>query len=104
MDIIDGIIVGAAAAAIGSILAYKYLNMRPVLTQPNYGNIPDGALYLASQPGGYVNVVQPTPDGVAPLQQTIPITEAAYNQYPVTFQHAFGPGVNQPVTEAVLPQ
>jgi hypothetical protein len=104
MDMIDGIIVGAAAAAIGTIVAFKYLNPTPVggaqPNQPMYAGNPQ-----AGRPNPlYVVDLVPTPGNAAPVSQVNPITEAAYNVQPVTFEHAFGPGVNQPAEEAVMPQ
>lgn len=101
MDMIDGIIVGAAAAAIGSIVAYKFM-----------GNPPEGGgRPVYPQQAGYnaISGGMPAPVGTpyppysspfqAPVQQSNPITEAAYNSYPYPFEHAFGPAVNQPTTE-----
>jgi hypothetical protein len=103
MDMIDGIIVGAAAAAIGTIVAFKYLNPTP----PG-GAQPNQPMYAGNPQAGrpYPVWVEDTlaPTAMAPLQQTMPNTEAAYNVQPVTFEHAFGPGVNQPAEEAVMPQ
>jgi hypothetical protein len=108
MDIWDGIIVGAAAAAIGSIIAYKFIS-----NPPEGGGQPVQPAQLGynATSGGvpapiYVIPVNP-PSNMAPMQQTTPITEAAYNQGCVPFEHAFGPAVNQPTTEensALLPQ
>jgi hypothetical protein len=104
MDLIDGIIIGAAAAAIGTIVATKFLN-----SQPQGGGQPNQPAYQADPNSGmpaplYVVDLVPTPGSAAPVQQTNPITEAAYNQYPVEFEHAFGTSVNQPANEVVLPQ
>ena len=104
MDMVDGIIVGAAAAAIGSILAYKFINQTPQGgMQPNQPAIPTNANFGTGEPVYVVDLV-PTPSNAAPVAQVNPITEAAWNQYPVEFEHAFGPGVNQSNEEAVLPQ
>ena len=104
MDMIDGIIVGAAAAAIGTIVAFKVINAKPQgggepsqVSQP--GNPQAGRprpLYVIDLPG--------LPQDAAPLQQTNPITEAAYNLQSTGFEPAFGPSTNQPQVEAVLPQ
>jgi hypothetical protein len=104
MDMIDGIIVGAAAAAIGSIIAYQYINRSPQGgAQPNQPNV--AANPNAGRPTPlYVVDLEPTPSNAAPVAQVNPVTEAAYNQQPVVFEAAFGPGVNQPAEEAVLPQ
>jgi hypothetical protein len=106
MDMIDGIIVGAATAAIGTIIAMKFVNRRsPGGMQPNQPNWPSYNATSGGAPAAlYVVDLVPTPTDSAPVQQTNPITEAAYNQGPVTFEHAFGPAVNQPATEAVSPQ
>jgi hypothetical protein len=106
MDMIDGIIVGAAAAAIGTILATKVLSAKPVGGgQPNQPNTSSYNATSGGQPAPlYVIDLAPTPLNSAPVAQVNPITEAAYNVQPVTFEHAFGPAVNQPAEEAVLPQ
>ena len=106
MDLIDGIIVGAAAAAIGTIVAMKYLNPTPPGgSQPNQPMLASYNAMSSGAPGAlYVTGYTPTPGSAAPLQQTIPITEAAYNQQPIVFEAAFGPSVNQPAEEAVVPQ
>lgn len=102
MDTIDGIIVGAAAAAIGTVLAFKFLNRVPEGgEQPNQINVG----YPAAVGGRVLDVQVPTKldRHAAPVAQNTPITEAAYNMYPVTFAPGFGPGTNQPAEEAVLP-
>jgi hypothetical protein len=98
MDMIDGIIVGAAAAAIGSIIAYKFIERQPVggaspaqphvQAYPNFGDRPDRPLYVVD--------LQPTPVQAAPVVQVNPNQEAAFNQRPVEFVSAFGAAVNQP--------
>lgn len=103
MDMFDGIIVGAAAAAIGSVIAYKILNKAPVggdtPGQAAVGGIPQ---FGRPQPLYVVDLV-PTPSNAAPVQQTNPITEAAYNVQPVAFESAFGNTANTPSTEYILP-
>jgi hypothetical protein len=101
MDMIDGIIVGAAAAAIGSIVAYKFMGNPPEGGGlPQYSATPSLNATSGGAPAALVVPVSPiTPIAAAPVQNTIPITEAAFNQYPVTFEHAFGPSVNRPTTE-----
>jgi hypothetical protein len=104
MDMIDGIVVGAAAAAIGTIVAFKFLN-----STPQGGAQPNQPVYPGNPEAGrpsplYVEDLAPTPMSAAPVAQVNPITEAAYNVQPVVFEHAFGPGVNQPNEAAVLPQ
>lgn len=98
MDMMDGIIVGAAAAAIGTILATKYLegNASPPFGggRPYQESAPGQPVYAPQygRPTGPVAVEYPEPlDPYAPpVQQNQPITEAAYNQYPITYQPAFG--------------
>jgi len=103
MDMLDGIIVGAAAAAIGSIIAFKFINVKPEGgQQPNQPQVAVDPNFGTGRPL-YVVDLQPTPSNAAPVAQVNPITEAAYNVQPVTFEHAFGPAVNQPNEEAVLP-
>ena len=104
MDMLDGIIVGAAAAAIGTIVAMKYLN-----TRPQGGGEPIQPLNASNPNFGTPNPltvydIQPLPGFAAPVMQVSPITEAAYNVQPVDHVPAFGHLVNQPEQEAVLPQ
>lgn len=98
-DIVNGIIIGAAAAAIGTIVAFKFLQSKPQGgSQPNQPNTDS---YNASNMG--LRVENPvTDDGVAPLAQNFPVTEAAYNQQPVRYEPAFN--TNNSTDEAVLPQ
>ena len=101
---LDGIIVGAAAAAIGTIVAFKFINR---------GQIGGGRPLQVNTPsynarGGYMRVLdlEPLPGDLAPIAQANnPNTEAAYNQYPVAYVPAFGPVENQPAEhgEVVLP-
>jgi hypothetical protein len=104
MDMMDGIIVGAAAAAVGTIVAFKFLNNNPQgggqPNQPGYGASPNAGMPRAR----YVVDLDPTPDGASPVAQVNPITEAAYNVQPVTFEAGFGPGVNQAQESVILPQ
>ena len=104
MDMFDGIVVGAAAAAIGTIVAFKFLTPKP-----QGGAQPLQPLYPGNPQAGrpaplYVEDLAPTPMNAAPVAQVNPITEAAYNVQPVTFEHAFGPSVNMPEESALLPQ
>lgn len=104
MDMVDGIIVGAAAAAIGTIVAFKFLNRQPIGGgQPLQINTPS---YNAR--GGQMSVIdlEPLDGSLAPIvQANNPNTEAAYNQYPIAYAPAFGPLENQPAEqgEVVLP-
>ena|SRR5271165_4098110 len=103
MDMIDGIIVGAAAAAIGTIVAMRFLNKQPEGgSRGNQPAIGGNANFGRPRPL-YVAGGDPQDANAAPLKQNVPITEAAYNVQPVDFEHAFGPHVNQPAEEAVLP-
>ncbi len=100
MDVFDGIIVGAATAAIGTIIAYKFLNSEPVggdtPSQPMIARDPN-----FQQPTHLVVYdLVPTPDGASPVVQVNPITEAAYNQHHVEYENAFGSAVNQPAEDS----
>lgn len=103
MDIVDGIVVGAAAAAIGTVLAFKYLNRTP-----QGGGAPEQGwqMFPAAVGGRPLRVTDPTKlvdtqQGL--LAQNSPITEAAYNAYPVTYAPGFGQHTNRPAEEAILP-
>jgi hypothetical protein len=102
-DVFDGIVIGAAAAAIGTIVAFKFLSRTP-----QGGEQPDQVFraYPAAVGGRPLRVVNPpfisdTEGGI--LSQDSAITEAAYNQYPVNYAPAFGQTVNRFGEEAVLP-
>lgn len=92
MDALETFVIGAAAAAIGAVVAYKYINKTPV----------GGAVPVQ---GAALNVMHVPflPYDAAPVAQVEPITEAAYNQYPTGHHPAFGIDTNQPEHEAVLP-
>src|SRR5271156_3208823 len=96
MDQWEGIIIGAAIAAVVTVVATAYIQKSPIGGgQPNQPAQPS----LNATSGGvpaelYVVDLDPTPSNAAPVAQVNPITEAAYNVQPVTFEHAFGPGVN----------
>ena len=81
-DTFETLIIASAAAAIGSIIAARYAG---------------AGAWGGSQPrqGGFANYPQPLPQNSAPLQQTQPITEAAYNVQPTDHYPAFGPNENQ---------
>lgn len=105
MDVIDGIIVGAAAAAIGAIVADKFINRTPqgggAPNQPEFGASPEfgrpRVLYA-------VDLTSASMSHAAPVAgYTTPQVEAAFNVYPVEFVNAFGPAVEHPGDEAVLP-
>lgn len=103
MDMIDGIIVGAAAAAIGSIVAYHFINKQPTgggaPMQPGIARDPN-----FQQPAPlYVVDLDPTPRYAAPVVQVNPNQEAAFNVQPVVFEAAFGPDVLQSADPTVLP-
>ena len=101
MDNFEAIIIGAAAAAIGTVIAYRYINLHPVggftPRQPN--------LYSFGARSQTLSVVDlpPTPSGASPVQQTNPNQEAAFNQYPTSYAPAFGPSTDQSMREEVFP-
>jgi hypothetical protein len=114
MDMIDGIIVGAAAAAIGSIIAYKVLNKGPVGgDSPAHVNTASANLdYYGSNPQfgrpAPLAVIDlfPTPSDAAPVVQVNPITEAAHNIGQVVstpFASGFGTQAHTPAQETILP-
>jgi hypothetical protein len=101
MNYASAIIVGAATAAIGTIIASKFINTAPVGgSQPKH--IRAGSPTARS---GAVRVSVPprVSAQAAPIAQNTPITEAAYNTQPTSYTGAFGPATNQPAYEATLP-
>ena len=97
--IIDGIIIGAAAAAIGTIIAMKLLNH-----QSFGGGTPlQTAQRSPDVMGGYLWVQDPgiTDTLASPLAQTTPTTEAAYNTGDIGYEPAFH--VNYAEHPPVLP-
>lgn len=98
MDTIDAIVVGAVAAAIGTIVATKYLDSHASTPEGGgrpYQNFAPGQPLYAPQygrPTGPVAVEYPDllDPFAPPIQQNQPITEAAYNQQMVDYTPAFG--------------
>src|SRR6267154_933057 len=86
-DTIDGIIIGAAAAAIGTIIAVKFLNHQ------SFGGGTPNQIAAHSQDvrGGILFVQQPqfTDSLAAPLAQNTAITEAPYNTGDIGYEPAF---------------
>lgn len=101
MDALEAVVIGAAAAAIGTVVAYKFINR-----QPEGGGSPRQiAVYSPTARGGVLAIqdVPPTDYFAAPVAQTNPNTEAAYNQHPIVYVPAFGPDeLNAGAGEAVL--
>ena len=102
---LDGIIVGAAAAAIGTIVAYHFIGQKTV----GGGSPMQPAIATSNQFGNpkplYAIDLAPTPYNAAPVAQVNPNQEAAFNQQPIDFVSAFGPHINQPSDGGlVLPQ
>jgi hypothetical protein len=98
-DTIDGIIIGAAAAAIGTIVAMKFLNHQPfgggtpLQTAQRSPDVKTGILWI-QQP-------QFTDGLAAPLAQNTAITEAPYNTGDIGYEAAFH--VNYAVDPPVFP-
>jgi hypothetical protein len=88
-DVFVGLVVGAMAAAIGAVLAYKYIGLQP----PGGGEPRQITSY---SPTNWITPQTPPRADVdaAPVVQNTPITEAAYNQYPFDHQPAFGRSAN----------
>jgi hypothetical protein len=86
-DTLDGIIIGAAAAAIGTIVAMKFLNHQsfgggePLQTAQASPDVRGGVLWVQD--------VTPTDSLASPLAQNNPITEAAYNTGDIGYEPAF---------------
>jgi hypothetical protein len=107
-DTLDGIIIGAAAAAIGTIVAVKFLNRTPLgggmppqpdINRPVYpgqaGNyvISDAAISIAA-------------DTDSPVGNIIPISEASFsnpNSGLISYEPATGYETNRAQDEALLP-
>jgi hypothetical protein len=89
-DTLNGLILGAAAAAIGAVLAYKYIGLQAI-----GGGQPQQ--FWSESPTNFITPQVPgrTPTFAAPVVQNTPITEAAYNQYITDHQPAFGQNANQ---------
>ena len=84
---VNGIIIGAAAAAIGTIIAMKFINHQsfgggtPLQTAVRAPDVRGGALWV-QQP-------QFTDDLAAPLAQNTAITQASYNTGDIGYEPAF---------------
>lgn len=93
MDIWDGIIIGAGAAAVGSILAYVIINRTPIgggaPRQPAYG-----ATTAFGRSQDVYAVYPELPTNAAPLAQVNPNQEAAFSVQITGFEPGFGPNVS----------
>lgn len=103
MDLWDGLIIGVGSAVIGAIIVNKFLQPRPT----GGGNPVNPAYGPTEQFGRMADVLvvpnYSTPSNAAPLQQTNPNVEAAFNQGPVVaYEPAFN--TNYPTEIAILPQ
>ena len=88
---IVGFVVGALAAAIGGVIAFRYIGTHPI----------GGGQPLQQWSVSPTNAITPQVPGrtdslAAPVSQNTPITEAAYNQKPTDNSPAFGRNANQP--------
>jgi hypothetical protein len=94
MDVLDGIIVGAAAAAIGTIIATKFMYQggRPIGGDRPYLGYAPGNPTIGAVPVAYPDTLA---SDLPPVQQNQPITEAAYNQQPVAYEPAFNTNGNE---------
>lgn len=101
MDNFEAIVIGAAAAALGTIAAYTFINRHPIGGRSP--RQPDAYSYNARSQTLQVVDLQPTPSGASPVAQVNPNQEAAFNQYPTDYAPAFGNSENQPAQEEVLP-
>jgi hypothetical protein len=108
-DMLDGVIVGAAAAAIGTIIAVKFLNRTPpgggTPAQPNIRrSVYQGQMgdYVVSPVG---DTILPDPNA-APGGGTTPIAEAAFSNPTsqlIEYAPATGFDTNRATEEALLP-
>ncbi len=89
-NMLQGLVVGAAAAGIGAVLAWKYIG-----AQPPGGGQPNQ--WTSYSPTNFITPQVPgrTDSDAAPLVQNTPITEAAYNQYMTDHLAAFGQNANR---------
>jgi hypothetical protein len=107
MDMMDGIIMGAAAAAIGTIISTVILNRM----YPGEGNPAQGQPNNAPSPQfGQINPIAVNyglqDPGQAPLAQNVPITEAAHRDNIAAIWPLVTPAMgtaNNPAQEALLP-
>ena len=101
MDNFEAVVIGAAAAAIGTVIAYKFINLHPIGGRSP--KQPD--TYSLNARGQSLTVVDlaPTPSGSSPVVQPNPNQEAAFNQYPTDYQPAFGVDKDQAAQEEVFP-
>lgn len=95
MDQWDGIIIGAAVAAIATVVVTNLLDKTPL----GGGTPNQTATPSANARAGvlYVEVPAGTSPYAAPVAQNTPITEAAYNQeFYAAYEPAFGINANRP--------
>jgi hypothetical protein len=93
-----GFVIGALAAALGGIIAWRYISRHPV----------GGGQPLQNWTESPTNLITPQVPGrtdalAAPVSQNTPITEAAYNQGPLDQFPAFGREANRTNQEVILP-
>jgi hypothetical protein len=106
MDHWDGIIIGAAIAAVATVLATKLISSTPI----GGGSPNQTAVGSANAKNNVLIIEEParTSYDAAPVVQNTPITEAAYSSGVVgPYAPAFGRNTNQnpsPAYDVVLPQ
>jgi hypothetical protein len=107
LDQWDGIIIGAAVAAVATVVVTNLISKTSWGGgTPNQTAVPS---YNAKNGALVVEETCPLDQVAAPLAQNTPITEASYNQQPMPggYSPAFGIYANQPnanESEALLPQ
>ncbi len=100
-EIITGIIVGAASAALGTIVVLKFFN-----PEPDGGGQPRQAdMFSYTARAGRIAPAVPyrLAADAAPLVQNTPITDAAYNTQPTEYDTTLGPEQNVPGEPLTLP-
>ncbi len=100
-QIFSAIIIGATAAALGTIAAFKFINRETIGGgQPNQSRQDS---YTARAGMIAPQVPWRTGNNAAPVVQNTPITEACYNIQPTDYQTTLGPEQNVANDELTLP-
>ena len=101
MNIFDSIVIGAASAALGTVVVLRFLNFG----NEGGGQPQQGDLHSYTARGNRIRPETPSrlSSNSAPLVQNTPITEAAYNLQSTNYATTLGPQENVSSNPLTLP-